>query len=68
MEIILFKDLKKKIKKVERITCRKEFLEDCMDFGIIPKFMRVKNKPLISCYKNEERQFDWKQLKKIIRK
>ena len=68
METILFKDLKKITKNVERIACRKEFLEDCMNFGIISKFMRVKNKQLISCYKNEGRQFEWKLLKKIIRK
>ena len=68
MEIILFKDLKKITKKLERINCRKEFLEDCKYFRIIPKFMRIRNKTLINFYKNEVRQFEWKLLTKIIRK
>ena len=42
LETILFKDLKKVTKKLECITCRREFLEDCRYFGIIPKFMGVK--------------------------
>ena len=68
MEIIVFKDLKKITKKLEQTTCRKEFLEDCKNFRVIPKFMRIKNKTLINFYRNEVRQFEWKLLKKIIRK
>ena len=63
----LFKIWKNEYKKVIKEKRHCEFLEDCQHFGLIPKFIRIRNNYLRTHYKETVRTFENNILRKMIR-
>ena len=62
------KDYKRSDLKLARLRCRKNFLEDCKHFNLIPKFLMIKNKIILREYRHEVRKFEGRLLCKASRR